>query len=187
MLSFEVEQNLEMRLVEEVYSEELYTIIQDDLGYLYEWMPWVTEEFSVDLARGFIKRSLEEFRQKQAIDLFINKNKSIIGVIGAKNIDLVNRSAEIGYWLAKKEQGNGVITKCCRELLKYVFSELNLNRIVIRCATENTKSQAIPKRLGFTEEGVARDAEWLHHRFVDLANYSLLKEEWKGNNKLEKD
>ena len=55
---------------------------------------------------------------------------------------------------------------------------MNINRIQIKAATENLKSRAIPERLGFTFEGIERDAE-LHTRgFVDLAIYGLLKNDW---------
>jgi len=60
------------------------------------------------------------------------------------------------------------------------FREFGLNRIEIRCATGNHRSCAIPKRLGFTREGVLRDAEWLYDHFLDLAVYGMLEREWKG-------
>jgi ribosomal-protein-serine acetyltransferase len=61
----------------------------------------------------------------------------------------------------------------------YAFSGLKLNRVEIACATENKKSQAIPKRLGFTEEGIARQAEWLYDHYVDHIVYGLLASDWK--------
>jgi ribosomal-protein-serine acetyltransferase len=41
------------------------------------------------------------------------------------------------------------------------------------------KSQKIPRRLGFKEEGIARQSEWLYDRFVDHVVFALLKQEWK--------
>jgi ribosomal-protein-serine acetyltransferase len=56
---------------------------------------------------------------------------------------------------------------------------LNLNRLVITCATQNQKSRAIPERLGFVHEGIARDAEWLYDHFVDHDIYAKLHCDWK--------
>jgi ribosomal-protein-serine acetyltransferase len=67
------------------------------------------------------------------------------------------------------------MTNSCKALIEYGFTALNLNRLVISCATENYASRAIPKRLGFDYEGTARDAEWLYDRFVDHEIYSLLR------------
>ncbi len=61
---------------------------------------------------------------------------------------------------------------------------MGLNRIEIRCATENVKSRAIPERLGFKEEGLIRDAEWLYDHYVDHIVYGMLELDWENNRKL---
>jgi ribosomal-protein-serine acetyltransferase len=89
---------------------------------------------------------------------------------------------EIGYWISAKFEGNGIITHSCKALIAYAFNELKLNRVEIRCATENGRSRAIPERLGFKLEGVLRESEWRHTRFYDMAIYGLLQNEWKEAN-----
>jgi ribosomal-protein-serine acetyltransferase len=64
------------------------------------------------------------------------------------------------------------------ELINYGFTTLKLDRVVIVCATENHRSRAIPLRLGFTPEGVVRDAEWLYKQFVEHDIYALSVEDW---------
>jgi ribosomal-protein-serine acetyltransferase len=72
------------------------------------------------------------------------------------------------------------MTKACRTLITYAFTELALNKVEIHGATENIRSCAIPKRLGFTQEGILRDAEWLYDHYVDTVIYGLLAREWQG-------
>jgi ribosomal-protein-serine acetyltransferase len=48
---------------------------------------------------------------------------------------------------------------------------------MIRAVDENTKSIAIPIRLGFVEEGITREAQLLHGKYRDLVNYSLLRKD----------
>jgi ribosomal-protein-serine acetyltransferase len=81
----------------------------------------------------------------------------------------------MGYWLDAAHQGKGIMTAACREMIKHAFQELDLHRVVIACATENLRSRAIPERLGFKLEGVARQSEWLYDHFVDHAIYALLR------------
>jgi ribosomal-protein-serine acetyltransferase len=50
--------------------------------------------------------------------------------------------------------------------------------VEIRCATGNTRSCAIPERLGFSREGVLREAEWVNGRFLDLVVWSLLEQDY---------
>ena len=90
-------------------------------------------------------------------------------------MDYENKKATIGYWLDKEHQGKGIMTRSVKILINFAFTELGLNRIQINCAPENTKSSSIPKRLGFTKEGITRQAEWIYDHFVDWEQYSLIK------------
>lgn len=67
------------------------------------------------------------------------------------------------------------MTDCCAHVVAYVFDILELHRVVIRCAVDNGRSRAIPQRLGFQEEGEARDSEWLYDRFQNMVTYALLR------------
>jgi len=93
-------------------------------------------------------------------------------------MDWANRAASVGYWLGEAHQGRGTMTKACSALTSHAFSGMGLHRIEIRCAVENRKSRAIPERLGFRNEGLIRDAEWLYDRFVDHVVYGMLETEW---------
>lgn len=110
-----------------------------------------------------------------------------VGGTGLSNFNWEYKTTEIGYWLAKKHNGKGFVTKSCRKLLEYAFGELELNRAVIRCVPENTKSRAIPKKLGFFEEGIERQGGLHHGNYVDFVVYSMLAEDWGKvkNEKLE--
>ncbi len=179
MLSHQVEENLELRLVSERYAEELLAVVKDNFEHLNEWMPWAKKDYSIDSAKQFINMNRKRFAENELTDFFIFESNKFVGVVGFNSPDFLNRSIEIGYWLDKNNTGKGIITKCCKVVIDFAFEELNFNRIAIRCATENFKSQAIPERLGFTKEGVSKEAEWLHEKFVDLIVYSMLKKEWK--------
>jgi ribosomal-protein-serine acetyltransferase len=77
-----------------------------------------------------------------------------------------------------KEQGKGIVTNCVKAICSYGFCTLNLNRIWLKCANLNHKSQAIPERIGFTKEGVLRDNEYLNGKYYDSFMYGILKRDW---------
>ncbi len=65
-----------------------------------------------------------------------------------------------------------------KEVINFAFTELKMNRVQIRCAIGNVKSEKIPQRLNFKFEGIERDGELLPDgKFTDLEVYSLLKSE----------
>lgn len=143
-------------------------------------MIWATEDYSIEDAETFIETSLKEFAETELPNLFIFENEELIGNVGCVRPNLPSKSVEIGYWLDKDQTGKGIMTRSCKILLDYLFKDLELNRVVLRCEPQNEKSAAIAERLGFIREGVAREVERKQDGFADLIVYSMLKKEWEN-------
>ncbi len=178
MFSYRIDEHLELRLLEERHAAELYALIEQNRMYLREWMPWLDNNNTVADTQEFIKSRLKRFAENNGLQVSIVYRNQLAGQIGFHSIDWLNRKTEIGYWLGAAFQGKGLMTKACRALISYAFDELGLNRVEIRCATENKRSRAIPERLGFTQEGIVREAEWLYDHYVDLIVYAVLAWQW---------
>ena len=158
---------------------ELYAAIDTNRGYLREWLPWVTPEYNLEDARRFVADRLVEHQRRTALMCVIRYRGEIAGAIGLHTIDAVNRATSIGYWLDEAHRGRGIMTHACRALVRAAFREYGLHRVEIRCATGNERSCAIPHRLGFVEDGILRQAEFLWDRWVDLRVFSALEHEWR--------
>lgn len=169
---------LELRRRVEADAESVFQVIDRNREYLMEWLPWLDDSKTVEDLLRYIQNDIAEFEKKEGCDFGIWYEGQWIGGIGFSSFGTKDRKTSIGYWLSQDFQGRGIMTDSVRALVDYGFENLNLNRIVIRCAVENTKSRAIPQRLGFKEEGVLRQSEWLYDHFVDLVIYSLLRKEW---------
>ena len=77
-------------------------------------------------------------------------------------------------------EGRGLVTRGVRALVDHAFGVWKLHRIEIQAAPENTRSQAVPLRLGFTREGVLRECERSGDRWLDGVIFALLASEWRG-------
>ncbi|WP_166437291.1 GNAT family N-acetyltransferase [Niastella caeni] len=174
-----VDDSLLLELIDSHHAEILYQLVKINRLHLRKWLPWVDHMRSVEDFRKYINGSKQRYANHTEMGYVIMANHVMIGRLGLYNIDLINKSASIGYWLDKENLGKGIITRCCKVVIDEGFSRLHLNRIEIRAATTNYKSQAIPIRLGFTREGIIRQGEFINNQFIDLCVYSLLKEEWK--------
>lgn len=180
MFSLKVDEELELALPSETNAEKVFELVMANYEHLHEWSSWVNETTSLESIKDYYKRTLVKFAYNED-ELAVNIvfKGEIVGSTGFHAIDRQCKSAEIGYWLTKNETGKGLVTKSVAKLLDYGFDELKLNRIVIKCAPANEKSRAIPERLGFTQEGIEREAGWLHTRFVDHVVYAMLAKEWR--------
>ncbi len=180
LFSFRLDDDTELRLLENQHAEELFALTDQNREHLRKWLPWLDGNRSIADTRAFITRSLIQYANNGGFPTGIWFKGALAGVIDYNTIDWSNRTARIGYWLGASFQGKGLMTKACRALIDYAFSELKLNRVEIRCATGNKRSRAIPERLGFTQEGTVRQAEWLYDRFVDHAVYGMLASKWQN-------
>ena len=178
MFQREVGAGIEIRQFEMSDAEPLFELVECNREYLWEWMPWVDGTRAADDVGEFILRTIAQMEANQGPQCAIWMEGAIIGTIGCHPIDWSHRQCSMGYGIDASLQGRGIVTRCCRTMLQYLFGEMALHRVEIRCGTGNTKSCAIPERLGFTREGVARVAEWVGGRWVDLVIWSMLEGEW---------
>jgi ribosomal-protein-serine acetyltransferase len=178
MFALRIRDDCELKLVEERHARAIFACVDKHRDSLRQWLPWVDASVSVDFTRNFIRTSLARFAEECSLQAGVWVGEEFAGMAGYAAVDWMNHKAEIGYWLAPCFEGRGLITDSCRALLSHAFTELGLNRVVIRCATGNWKSRAIPGRLGFHEEGIERQAQLLHDRYIDLVVYSMLASDW---------
>lgn len=170
---------VELKLLEAGEAKALFALAERNRGRLRRWLPWVDATQSAEDVRQFILRVLEQYHNNLGPQCGIWVDGVLCGTVGCHPIDWSSRNCSLGYWIDAAHEGRGVITRCCGVMLDYVFDELGLHRAEIRCGTGNARSCAVPQRLGFTREGVAREAEWVNDRWVDLVVWAILEEEWR--------
>lgn len=71
------------------------------------------------------------------------------------------------------------MTQAIEAVLPFIFEDLQINRLALEAEPGNLKSKGVAERLGFTFEGVRRHGWYNDEKFVDIAVYSLLAEEWQ--------
>jgi ribosomal-protein-serine acetyltransferase len=174
-----VKENIELRTLEVSDAQDFFELTKRNDKHLRQWLGWLDDDKSVSDTEKYITESVKRFENKEGFDLGIFYENKQVGGIGLFPWDEANKKTSIAYWLAEEYQGKGIMSDSLKAVINYIFTELKLNRIEITVATENTKSSALPKKLGFTLEGIAREGSWLYDHFVNLEVYSLLAREWK--------
>ena len=172
--TFQIDNHITLRTFVESDVEMVFNTALRNCDHLSEFMHWMTADYSLSSAEEFITRSIAAVASKSSLGFGMFRDERFIGSIGFTYFDWQARKTEIGYWIDKREEGNGIVTKSCKRLVRYAFEDLNMNRIEIRCSTENARSAAIPERLGFRKEGVLRQAELRNGRLLDFSVYGLL-------------
>lgn len=170
--------SLHLELIEGKHAQTIYELANSNRQHLREWLPWVDYMDSVEFIQHYIQSVETKHKLGFEFGFVIFENNQLAGRITVHKIDMQNKIGEIGYWLGKEYEMKGIMTQACKRLMEFCFMELQLNRLEIKCAFQNVKSQAIPKRLHYTFEGILHEAEFLHGKFMDLNLYAFLKKDW---------
>jgi ribosomal-protein-serine acetyltransferase len=178
LFTYPIDHEIELRLLGMENLDELFHLIDSNRLYLSEWLSWVDKHSKVENLIEFITKSRQQFAANTGFQAGIRYQNQLCGIISFHNFNWENHITSMGYWLAENYQGRGIMTRTCKALISYAFEEMKLNRVEIRCAEMNHRSRAIPERLGFTREGMIREAEWLYDHFVNHIVYSVLAAEW---------
>lgn len=178
VLGLPVDGETQLRLLEPRYAEDYFALIERNRTYLRQWMPWAADEDSLQETRAYMRLVLGRFADNGELPAGIWYQHVLVGSIGLHHLDWANWKGEIGYWIDAGMQGRGLVTKSCLALLSYAFVHYGLNKVEIRCAPGNVRSRAIPERLGFTQEGILRQAERFTDRYEDHIVYGMLSGEW---------
>lgn len=180
MFSYRIGEGEELRLPEERHAEELCALVRENLERFRAWMPGFPQDYSIDHARELIRGELDKFAARKAMPTVIWCDARLAGFVSLRGIDLTNRNANLGYFVGASYERRGLVTRGCRVLLDHAFDELRLHRVEILCIPQNTRSRAVPERLGFTQEVTYREVQWFYNRFVDLVVYGILEDEWRN-------
>ena len=163
----------------------IFVTIDSQREYLRKWLPFIDNTKEVTDTRRFIKAMMDTPEKTKEFTFVIHFEGEFAGLIGTKDTDKANKRTEIGYWLSEKFQKKGIITQSVLRLMQFLFDDLGMNRIQIKCATGNFSSKKIPQRLGFCHEGIERDGELLiNDKFTDLDLFSMLKRDFNINTKI---
>ena len=160
MFTYIIDVDLELRLLSPNHAQQFFNLAYRNRRHIGKWMFWIGEDYALPDAQQHIKLGLERYAANDGFEGGIWFKSELAGCVSYKYIDWVHKNTELRYWLGAAFQGHGLATKACRALVDHAFFDLGLNRVELRCLSENLKSRRVPERLGFVQEGVLRQVRW---------------------------
>lgn len=131
--------------------------------------------FTAADARKRIKNFISQYKKKnpQFITLAIEIDREAVGWISANHF--TDHSCSIGYWLAEKHWGKGLMTKIVKKFIAEIFKKYKLKRIEAHVYDHNISSMRVLEKCGFQKEGVLRKKYVKNSKYLDAHVYSKLK------------
>ncbi len=172
---------LTIRCYERADVRRMHPVVLANLDALRRWMPWVRHEPLSLEERG---AQLRTFRARFdagkdfIYGVFERPSGAFIGGCGLHPRP-GPRHLEIGYWLIEDRWGRGYGTEIAAALTRVGVEHMLAERMEIRVVPTNARSLAIPRRLGYVEEGTLRRVlpTSVGAKRDDLAVFGLLADE----------
>jgi len=140
---------IEIKLISQKVSKELYQIINDNRTHLSEWLPWIKNTLNENDSKTFIERALAIYNEKNGIFFNIYYNKHLCGVVGAtrdkNNLDYF----DINYWIDKSHCNRGIATHATYLLINYLMNKWRIRHFYIKVSDNNIASIRIAQKLDF--------------------------------------
>jgi ribosomal-protein-serine acetyltransferase len=156
-----------------------HAAINASRDHLRRFLAWVdsshlTQEDSENMVR--LGQAKFQTRSDVLLPFFDRTTQQLYGSSGLHRMDWSVPSFEIGYWIHKDHEGQGLVTEAVNAVTRYAFNQLQAKRVEIRCETDNVRSRAVAERLGFERDGILRqDRRKIHNgELTDTWVYSRL-------------
>jgi ribosomal-protein-alanine N-acetyltransferase len=151
-------------LIITVLSSEDYSLLatyeNNNRVYLSHWEPIRTENYFTDESvKKRVELNFKSFKSGSSISLVgLDKTRSrIICTCSFSNIvHGAFQACNLGYSVNAQDEGQGLMFEMLQESIDYVFSKVELHRIMANYIPSNVRSEKLLTRLGFEKEGMAK-------------------------------
>ncbi|MCB2113476.1 MAG: GNAT family protein [Parvularculaceae bacterium] len=157
---------------------------EESRAHLTRWEPdWTAREAESEAYRTRLRLQERLYRAGAAVSFFVcrkDDNRLIGGVTLSDIRRHTAQSAVIGYWIGAPYLRRGYGGDAVAATVEFALVESGFNRVEAACQPGNTASLALLRKLGFREEGLARDYLHINGAWRDHALYSLIARDYCG-------
>lgn len=178
-LILDIDELLDIKQVELKDAKALYQVIDSQRNYLRKFLNWIDATQKIEDCQRYIQSCIQQTAQLQAIHFVIRQQQEIIGGISLYDWKQDTKIIHLGYWLSEPFTHQGIVSKCCKQLIHYAFFEIGIKKIQLYYIPENIASERVADKLGFKIEGFIRQSYMLNGSIKDQYLAGLLKEEYK--------
>lgn len=159
---------------------ETYSAVRESLADLKPWMSWATDDYSMQLAREFIRVTRARWQEGTLFAFAITEAESgmILGGCSLGHIHPIYHLCNLGYWVRTSRRGEGIAVRAARLAARYAFEKVGLIRTEIVMAVENTASRRVAEKAGAHYEGILRNRMVVGTKIHDAHMYSLIPQDF---------
>ncbi|MCE0495366.1 GNAT family N-acetyltransferase [Vibrio salinus] len=119
-----------------------FDAVRESVSHVSPWLPWCRDGYSIVDAHNWIEGSKFEWKQETDFRFVIynSQNDEFLGSVAINDIDYINRTATLGYWVRKKTLRKGVAKQASKLALIFAFDMVQLHKIFVDVLPDNIAS-----------------------------------------------
>lgn len=130
---------------------------------------------------SFFVREDEEARAARFLVFEKNHPKTLIALCNFTQIFYgFFKACYLGYKIGKEHEGKGLMFEALERAISYTFQDLGLHRIMANYMPSNLRSKKLLERLGFENEGYAKNYLLINGKWEDHVLTALTCEKWNN-------
>ncbi|MEX6090529.1 50S ribosomal protein L7/L12-serine acetyltransferase [Raoultella planticola] len=169
-----VTDQLTLRAVDERYVTDLHLLVEKNKHWLQHSLSWPAAVDSEDEIRRHVQGNVMLHQRGYAKMFLLFLRDEMVGVLSFNQIEPLNKTGYIGYWIDEHHQGQGLLSQALQAFMHYYARRGEVRRFVIKCRVANHKSNQVALRNGFTLEGCLKQAEYLNGAYDDQNIYGRI-------------
>ncbi|MFE3454813.1 GNAT family N-acetyltransferase [Nonomuraea sp. NPDC059194] len=155
-----------------------------DAEALWRWnsdpevMRWLDSGYPESLAQLVARHEARDRNSFERVLLGVETldEGRLIGLVGLRDAEPETGDAELDIYLGEKDTwGRGYATEATRLICRYGFDQMRLHRITLWVVEANAGARRVYEKVGFVEEGKAREAFRRDGTWHDVIMMGLLE------------
>ncbi|MGP3591862.1 50S ribosomal protein L7/L12-serine acetyltransferase [Vagococcus sp. WN89Y] len=162
-----VNDRITLHAADERFVHDLHQLIVKNCDWLQQFLDWPQYVRSPEDTRKTVQGNIMLHQRGYAKMFMITHDETLVGVLAFNAIEPLNKTAYIGYWLDQEAVGQGILSLSIQAMIDFYARQGEIRRFVIKCRVQNSASNQVAQRNGFTLEGCLKEAEFLNGHYDD--------------------
>lgn len=131
-----------------------YDAVRESVAHVSPWLPWCRADYSIVDAHNWVEGSKFEWKQETDFRFVIydSETEEFLGSVAINDINYMERTATLGYWVRKKNLRRGVAKQASQLALIFAFDMVKLEKIFIDVLPDNIPSTKVAQHFAQQQE-----------------------------------
>jgi len=154
---------------------------EESRDFLTPWEPtWPHDALTRHAFRRRLKAYNHEWRCGTGFSFLVHRlsDQVMMGGVTISNVRRgVAQAASIGYWIGERYARQGFMSEAVAAVVEFAFEELALHRVEAACLPHNDASRTLLLKVGFRQEGYARQYLRINGKWQDHLLFEMLRDD----------